>query len=131
MQLEQLKNTAHFRRISQPAQQLRPADPKAANSDFKKLLEQEQVKSGHNVKFSAHATERLAARNIVLTNHELTRLDRAVSKVAEKGSKESLVVMGNLSFVVSVENRTVITAMQNQPNGNDKVFTNIDSALLM
>ncbi|MCH8247836.1 MAG: hypothetical protein IH951_15735 [Bacteroidetes bacterium] len=40
-------------------------------------------------------------------------------------------LMGDLAFVVSVKNRTVITAMEKDPSASEKIFTNIDSALIM
>jgi flagellar operon protein len=50
--------------------------------------------------------------------------------VAQKGGKESLVMMGDAALVVSVKNRTVVTAMdRSQMKGN--VFTNIDSAVVI
>jgi len=83
------------------------------------------------VKFSQHAQQRLQQRNIQLGQDEITRLGQAVDKAAQKGSRESLVLMDNqLAFVVSVKNRTVITAMVGD-NMKENVFTNIDSAVIV
>lgn len=84
------------------------------------------------VTFSQHALERLQSRNIKLGQAELTKLNNAVEKAAQKGAKESLVFMNsnNLALVVSVKNRTVITAMDGASN-QDNVFTNIDSAVIV
>jgi flagellar operon protein len=50
--------------------------------------------------------------------------------VAQKGGRESLVMMGDSALVVSVKNRTVVTALDKaQMRGN--VFTNIDSAVII
>ena len=82
------------------------------------------------VKFSQHAQERLKARNISLTAGDLANLEGAVNSVAQKGGKESLVMMGDAALVVSIKNRTVVTAMdKSQMKGN--VFTNIDSAVII
>ena len=82
------------------------------------------------VKFSQHAQERLRARNISFSAHDLANLEGAVNSVAQKGGKESLVMMGDAALVVSVKNRTVVTAMdRSQMKGN--VFTNIDSAVVI
>ena len=83
------------------------------------------------VKFSAHASDRLASRNIVLTQHHISKLNQAVQTMAQKGGKEGLVVMDNLAMVVNIKNRTVITAVEKSPQEMGKVFTNIDSALIM
>lgn len=84
------------------------------------------------VTFSQHALERLQSRNIKLGQAELTKLNNAVEKAAQKGAKESLVLMNNnnLALVVSVKNRTVITAMDGA-NTQENVFTNIDSAVIV
>lgn len=84
------------------------------------------------VKFSQHAMQRLQTRNITLGQHDLVKLNDAVDKVARKGAKESLVFMSNqdLALVVSVKNKTVITAMD-RASGQENVFTNIDSAVII
>lgn len=92
---------------------------------FAKALEDAQ-----GVRFSQHAQDRLRARNISFNNDQLQQLEGAVNSVAQKGGKDSLVMMGDAALVVSVKNRTVITAMdRSQMKGN--VFTNIDSAVVI
>ncbi|MGB8955264.1 MAG: TIGR02530 family flagellar biosynthesis protein [Tumebacillaceae bacterium] len=81
-----------------------------------------------HVTFSAHALERLRVRNIRLTQDDLTRLQHAVDKVAAKGGRESLVVYKDTAYVVSIKNRTVITAVD-AARMHDHVFTQIDSAV--
>ena len=98
------------------------------NSPFAQVLDQKLPSEG--VKFSQHAQDRLRARNINLTSSDLARLEGAVDSVAQKGGKESLVMMGDAALVVSIKNRTVVTAMDRaQMKGN--VFTNIDSAVII
>lgn len=83
------------------------------------------------VKFSQHATQRLQTRNINLTQTQMNQLNNAVEKAAQKGAKESLILMDkDLALVVSVTNRTVITAMDGA-SIKDNVFTNIDSAVIV
>jgi flagellar operon protein len=128
-------------RIYYPQQPLRPinnpintsnsqqiAKPGTTNiPSFNSLLEQELT----GVKFSQHAQQRLQSRNIKLNQAELTKLNDAVDKAAQKGAKESLVLMdNNLALVVSVKNKTVITAMDGA-SMKDNVFTNIDSAVII
>lgn len=82
------------------------------------------------VKFSQHALQRLSSRNIKLDGSDLAKLSGAMDKAAQKGSRDSLILMKNLALVVSVKNRTVITAMDGS-NIKDNVFTNIDSAVIV
>ncbi|MBN1826860.1 MAG: hypothetical protein JW958_11395 [Candidatus Eisenbacteria bacterium] len=82
----------------------------------------------HQLKFSQHAQQRLHSRNVNLGESELSRLGDAVGRAGEKGAKESLVLLDELAFVVSVKNRTVVTAMQSRQSSG--VFTAIDSAVI-
>lgn len=83
-----------------------------------------------SVKFSQHALQRLQSRNIKLTDGDLQKLNSAVEKAEAKGAKESLMLLNNTALVVSVKNKTVITAMDGQ-SMKDNVFTNIDSAVIL
>jgi flagellar operon protein len=105
-----------------------PAFQKTANSDstgFESIFQEELEK----IKFSSHALKRLETRNIRLGEEELNKIQSAVNKAEQKGSKDSLVLMDNTAFIVNIPNRTVVTAMPVQ-DGSDNVFTNIDSVVL-
>ncbi len=52
-----------------------------------------------------------------------------MDKAAAKGARESLILMDNLALVVSIRNRTVITAVD-EKRMKEHVFTNIDSAVI-
>ena len=109
-------------------QQPKPASGQTVNSPFAQILDQKLPAEG--VKFSQHAQDRLRARNITFSAAELANLEGAVTSVAQKGGKESLVMMGDSALVVSVKNRTVVTALDRaQMRGS--VFTNIDSAVFI
>ncbi len=77
---------------------------------------------------SRHAMKRLNMRGIEFTPQGLERIEQAVDRAAEKGSKDALVIAGGLALVVSVSNRTVITVMSRDAM-QDSVVTNIDSAV--
>lgn len=81
------------------------------------------------IRFSAHAQQRLQERGIELTEEDKGRLGEAIQKAASKGARESLVLMDRVALVVSVANETVITAVP-EDELDDAVFTNIDSAVL-
>ncbi len=114
-------------RIDRPQQQ-KPASIQTSDSPFARVLDQ-KIPS-QEIKFSQHAQDRLRARNINFSANDLANLEGAVNSVAQKGGKESLVMMGDSALVVSIKNRTVVTAMdKSQMKGN--VFTNIDSAVVI
>ena len=81
------------------------------------------------LKLSAHAKERMNLRGIHLSQGDMTRLSDAVDVVASKGGKQSILVMDQLAFIVSVTNRTVITVLDGG-SLKEHAFINIDSAMI-
>lgn len=59
----------------------------------------------------------------------MERLGRAVDQAADKGSKDSLILLDELALVVSIQNRTVVTAVD-EASRREHVFTNIDSVVI-
>jgi flagellar operon protein len=117
------RTTPAVNRRSAPGQPTTSKGP-----SFESLLQREVQRSGQ-VSFSAHAQKRLNDAKINLDAGQMARLEDAVQKAAAKGAKESLVLMDNLALVVSIRNRTVITAVDGE-RMKENVFTNIDSAVI-
>ena len=104
-----------------------PPGSATTTQDFGRIMQEELQKS--SLKFSAHAEKRLLANKIKLNPSQLTQLESAVDRVRQKGGKETLVLVDNLAFVISVPNHTVITAIDKE-RMRENVFTNIDSAVI-
>ena len=81
------------------------------------------------VQFSGHAMQRIERRQIDVSPQTLVRLQEGVTRAAGKGARDSVVLIDGTAFVVSVKNRTVITAVD-PGHMRDHVFTNIDSAVI-
>lgn len=81
------------------------------------------------LRLSRHAEERLVRREIPLSPEVWGRVLAAVDKLAAKGGRDSLVLVGDLALLVNVPNRTVVTAVDRE-NMKERVFTNIDSAVI-
>ena len=62
----------------------------------------------------------MQSRGISLNEQELAKLDDTVEKLSKKGARESLIYLNDIALVVSIKNRTVITAMEGA-NGNDNI----------
>jgi flagellar operon protein len=119
--------------MPQPIQPIGKSIPKQKatsepDKSFNQILKQE-INQSEGIKFSRHALERLDARAIKIDKQYLTRLNEAVQRAQAKGAKESLVLLDDLAFVVSVKNNTVITAVDGDSR-KENVFTNIDSAVI-
>lgn len=105
--------------------------PPTSGPSFRSLLEQQQsASSAQPLKFSAHAMQRLQSRNIHLSNEDVARMNAMADKAAEKGAKQSLFMLRDVAMVVSIKNRTVITAVDGD-SMRENVFTNIDSAAVI
>lgn len=87
-----------------------------------------KVKEG--LKFSNHAIDRMQSRGITYGTDDIERLNKAVAKAAEKGSKDTLILMNESALIVSVKNNTVVTVMDKSAL-KENVFTNIDSTIVM
>lgn len=79
------------------------------------------------IQLSRHAQKRVDRRDLALDAAQLGRLDSAISRAAEKGARNSIVMLDDLAVVVDVRQRTVVTAMQQE---GGRVFTNIDSVVI-
>ncbi len=82
------------------------------------------------LKMSAHAAQRLKERSINIDSDLMGRMNDAIDKADAKGLEETLVLTDKAAMIVSVPNRTIITAMDlNNLKGN--LFTNIDGAVFV
>jgi flagellar operon protein len=111
-----------------------PVDiPPGSGPSFRSVLEQTTASpaaTGDALRFSAHAMQRLQSRNITLTGDDVARMNAMADKAAAKGAKQSLFILRDTAMVVSIKNRTVITAVD-QDSMKENVFTNIDSAAII
>jgi flagellar operon protein len=116
--------------LSPPLSTVQKADkPSADPGEFSKLLN-EEIQKENGIKFSKHAQSRLVSRNISLESGDVQRLGGAVDKAAQKGVQDSLIVMDDLAFIVSVPDKTVVTAMP-VDEAKENVFTNINGAVIV
>lgn len=115
---------------AQPVGSRGPVAPRPSGSGSFATVLQEQLGQRQPVHFSAHAQQRLNHRDIRLTPDDNARIAQALDQAAAKGARESLLLMDKVALVVSVPNRTVITALGTDESANT-VFTNIDSAVVV
>ncbi len=101
----------------------------APKVDFGSLL-QNKLQQNDALKFSAHALKRIEHRELNLNEADLQRLQQGVRQLEAKGAQNSVILMDDRAFVISVKNRTVVTAIH-QDQSNQKIFTNIDSLAIV
>ena len=118
------------RPVITPNRQPTTVAPKpTSNNDFQKILN-EKILENSELKISKHAENRMQLRNINLSKKQMDRVNLAVSKASEKGVNESLVLVDDVALVVSIKNKTIITAVDSNEL-KDNVFTNIDGAVII
>lgn len=115
--------------VRQPSQPVRPtwAGGPLTGPAFSDVLRDAQ--STQPVQFSKHALQRLERRQLDVDPTTMARLEGGLDRAAGKGSRDAVVLVDDTAFVVSVQNRTVITAV-GKDQMKDHVFTNIDSAVI-
>ncbi len=100
-----------------------------AGKPFSEILN-DKLNQTTDLKFSAHAVRRLEERQVEMSAGSLNRLNDGLQQLDAKGAANSVILMDETAFVVSVKNRTVVTAVDNMAAGKN-VFTNIDSVAIV
>jgi flagellar operon protein len=97
---------------------------------FIDLLQQLQKEdTAASVKISSHAQKRIQSREIQFDSTTLKTLDQVLEIGTQKGSKSTLVMAQNQAFILSIKDRTLVTALK-QEEMNEYFFTNIDSVFV-
>lgn len=134
MQVKELQTAVRWKTI-QPPVGTPPSPGKPAplrsrgDAPFQRILEK-KLQEADSLRFSAHAMQRLRERNLTPSPQELNRLEEGVARVAAKGGRQSVILVDDTAYVVSVKNRTVVTAMERGAT-QENVFTNIDSVAIV
>lgn len=106
-----------------------PSAAPAANGDFGAILD----RAGSELRLSRHAQKRVDRRDLDLDPTRMQRLEGAVAEAAQKGARNSVVMLDELAVVVDVRERTIVTAMNRETSaesGRHRVFTNVDSVVI-
>ena len=98
-----------------------------SNSSFKDVLSK-TLEDKNSFTISKHASERL--REIDFSEVDMKNIEKGFKLAEDKGSKNSLMLYKDVAIIASVENRTVITAVE-KSRAEDNIFTNIDSVVLL
>ena len=100
---------------------------KAFRSGFSEEL---KVQVDESLKLSRHARQRISSREINISDKELESIGKAVQKADSKGIRDSLIMFKDTAFIVSVRNKTIVTAMK-KDSLKDNVITNVDGVVMM
>ncbi|WP_315077749.1 TIGR02530 family flagellar biosynthesis protein [uncultured Clostridium sp.] len=77
---------------------------------------------------SKHAAERLDEINF--TDKDMQEIEKGFQIAKDKNSKNSVILYKDTALIASIENRTLITAVEKE-RAKDNIFTNIDSVVIL
>ena len=101
---------------------------KVTGESFKEVLDRQIEKTSGGFTLSKHAAERLD--NLNFTKDDYKEIERGLGKAREKGSKNTLMLYKDVAIIASVQNNTVITAVDKE-RSKENVFTNVDSVVIL
>lgn len=118
-----------YRGIVSPVQtpEARPLSDKgklSGPSEFQEVLKKQTLS------FSQHAETRIKSREIPWDEAMEKRVTQGIDAAEKKGSREALILADNVALIANVKSRTIITAMD-RTQMKERIFTNIDSAVLV
>ena len=94
---------------------------------FKDLLNKAiDDKQGYTL--SKHAAERLKEMNF--SESDMKNIEKGFKLAGDKGAKNSVMVYKDVAIIASIENKTVITAVE-KSRAESNVFTNVDSVVIL
>jgi flagellar operon protein len=99
------------------------------HSDFNKLVQEIHQQQSQGLKVSSHAQERIKTRNIEMSQKRLDTLGEVADEAGKKGAKNTLAMFGTDAFILSVKDKTIVTAMKEEEM-ESRFFTNIDSVYI-
>ena len=97
------------------------------NRSFKDVLT-ETLDKNKGYTLSKHAAERIS--EIGFSENDMENIEKGFKLAEEKGAKNSVMVYKNVALIASIENKTVITAVD-KDRAESNVFTNVDSVVLL
>ncbi|MPM00725.1 hypothetical protein SDC9_46955 [bioreactor metagenome] len=97
-------------------------------SNFSDILNETINKNSEEYTLSKHAADRL--KEINFTDADMEQIAKGFKMAENKGSKNSVMLYKDVALIASIENKTVITAVEKE-RSKENVFTNVDSVVIL
>lgn len=97
------------------------------STSFKEILDNLTNKE-HEFKISKHAALRL--KEINFTQEDIKKIEKGFEIAKGRNSKNTVMLYKDVAIIASVENKTLITAVE-KDRAKDNIFTNIDSVVIL
>jgi len=115
-QAENIKNTVNVKNIN-------TQDKKS----FKDVLNN-VIGKDEGFIVSKHAALRL--NEINFTEEDMKEIEKGFQIAKDKNSKNTVMLYKDVALIASVENKTIITAIEKE-RAKDNIFTNVDSVVIL
>ena len=123
----QAYSVGNFGQISaSPNSATNKADNKEKAS-FKNVLDSVKNKNQGFI-VSKHAALRL--NEINFTEEDMKQIEKGFEIAQDKNSKNTVMLYKDVALIASVENKTLITAVEKE-RAKDNIFTNVDSVVIL
>lgn len=96
-------------------------------TSFKDVLDNVKNKD-KSFTISKHAALRL--NQINFTEEDMKQIEKGFKIAKDKNSKNTVMLYKDVALIASVENKTLITAVEKE-RAKDNIFTNIDSVVIL
>jgi len=97
--------------------------------DFNRIVQELNQLQSKELKLSSHAQERIRTRQIEMNQKKMDTLGEVADEAGKKGAKNTLAMVGTDAFILSVKDKTIVTAMKEEEM-ESRFFTNIDSVYI-
>ncbi|MGO5135189.1 TIGR02530 family flagellar biosynthesis protein [Clostridium butyricum] len=122
----QAYSVGNFEHINNNQNNLNVKSTKEDKSFRDVLKDVKNQKEGFTV--SKHAAQRL--NEINFTEDDMNKIEKGFQIAKEKNSKNTVMIYKNIALIASVENKTLITAIEKE-RAKDNIFTNVDSVVIL
>ena len=116
-------NFSHIENVQNSEKEKNIQDKKS----FEDILNDVKIKNeGFTV--SKHAAQRL--NDINFTEDDMNEIEKGFKIAKNKNSKNTVMIYKDVAIIASVENKTLITAVDKE-RAKDNIFTNVDSVVIL
>ena len=96
-------------------------------TSFQDILDSVKTK-GEGFTVSKHAALRL--NEINFTEEDMKQIEKGFEIAKDKNSKNTVMLYKDVALIASVENKTLITAVERE-RAKENIFTNVDSVVIL
>ncbi|WP_026888287.1 TIGR02530 family flagellar biosynthesis protein [Clostridium beijerinckii] len=100
---------------------------KQKEASFQDVLDDVKNKD-QSFNVSKHAASRL--NEINFTKEDMEQIQKGFKIAQDKNSKNTVMLYKDIALIASVENKTLITAVE-KDRAKDNIFTNVDSVVIL